>query len=58
VTGLDPRSLGNGERSAYELGLSPEQASSLQQIAYDQLVASGNTGLKPFTPTPIKPHAR
>ena len=58
VTGLDPRSLGNGERSAYELGLSPQQTGTLQQIAYDQLVASGNTGLKPFTPTPIRINSR
>jgi hypothetical protein len=39
LTGLDPRSLGSGERAAYELGLSPELAAVLQGVAYDELAA-------------------
>lgn len=50
VTGLDPRSLGKAERTAYELGLSGDQAVALQQVAYDELMAApGRTGLAPFT---------
>ncbi len=45
VTGLDPRSLGDREISADEIGLSPGQAHALQAVAYDQLVADGK--LKP-----------
>jgi hypothetical protein len=41
VTGLDPRVLGAGECSGYELGLSTAQVSALQQVAYDQLAAEG-----------------
>lgn len=41
VTGLDPRSLGEDECSAYELGISPEQAKALQQVAFDELSANG-----------------
>ena len=37
VTGRDPRSLGDNECSAYELGLSGAEAKSLQQIAFEQL---------------------
>jgi hypothetical protein len=40
VTGKDPRSLGELECSAFELGLSRPQAKALQQIAFDQLAAS------------------
>jgi hypothetical protein len=40
VTGRDPRSLGDNECSAFELGLSREQAKSLQQIAFDELTAN------------------
>jgi hypothetical protein len=37
VTGRDPRSLGDNECSAYELGLSSAEVKSLQQIAFEQL---------------------
>jgi hypothetical protein len=37
LTGVDPRSLGDNECSAYELGLSRAEARSLQQVAFDQL---------------------
>jgi Domain of unknown function (DUF4886) len=40
VTGRDPRSLGDNECSAFELGLSRAQAKSLQQIAFDELTAN------------------
>jgi len=41
VTGVDPRSLGRGECSGLELGLSTSQVEALQQVAYDQLAADG-----------------
>jgi hypothetical protein len=41
LTGRDPRSLGASECSAFELGLSRSQARTLQQIAFDELAASG-----------------
>jgi lysophospholipase L1-like esterase len=41
VTGRDPRSLGERECSAFELGLSTAQAAALQQVAFDQLAAEG-----------------
>jgi hypothetical protein len=37
ITGKDPSSLGKDETAAAELGVSPAQASRLQQIAHDQL---------------------
>lgn len=37
VTGKDPRTLGAREKSANDLGISPNQASALQGIAYDIL---------------------
>lgn len=39
VTGYDPRSLGEDECSAFELGISRSQASALQQVAFDQLAS-------------------
>lgn len=47
VTGRDPRSLGSGECSGMELGLSGAQVAKLQQIAFDELAATG-----PITPNP------
>jgi hypothetical protein len=40
LTGHDPRSLGDLECSAFELGLSRTEVRSLQQIAFDQLAVS------------------
>lgn len=57
VTSLDPRSLGASERSAYELGLSSKQATAMQQVAYDQLIANGSKELRPFEPVVAKPKA-
>ena len=39
ITGKDPLSLGPKETAAQELGISPAQATTLQQIAHDQLAA-------------------
>jgi hypothetical protein len=41
VTGRDPRSLGQGECAAADLGIAPAQAAALQQVAFDQLSAAG-----------------
>ena len=41
LTGLDPLSLGAGERAAFDLGLSASTALALQRVAHDQLRASG-----------------
>lgn len=37
LTGRDPRSLGDAECSAYELGMSRTETRALQQVAFDQL---------------------
>lgn len=50
VTGRDPRSLGQNECSAYELGISRAEAKALQQVAFDQLVSTGAV-----TPAPLVP---
>ncbi|MBE2180812.1 MAG: PEP-CTERM sorting domain-containing protein [Chthoniobacterales bacterium] len=56
LTGLDPRSLGKNERAAWELGFSPEQASALQQVAFDELSATkGRAKLQPFKPANLRP---
>jgi hypothetical protein len=39
VTGLDPRSLGPKEKAAFDLGIAPDTAAALQQIAVDTLEA-------------------
>jgi hypothetical protein len=41
ITGKDPRTLGEDEKAALDLGLSPEQAKALQDVAYRQLQARG-----------------
>ena len=46
VTGRDPRSLGDNECSAYELGLSRPEVKALQQVAFDQLGSA-------VTPSPL-----
>jgi hypothetical protein len=52
VTGRDPRSLGQNECSAYELGISRTEAKALQQVAFDQLAAAGTVKAAP--PAPAK----
>ncbi|HZZ67590.1 MAG TPA: hypothetical protein VFE18_05410 [Phenylobacterium sp.] len=39
LTGKDPQALGAHEEAARELGISPPQASALQQIAHDEIAA-------------------
>jgi hypothetical protein len=39
ITGKDPRSLGQSETAAADLGISPAQATRLQEIAHDELGA-------------------
>lgn len=58
VTGVDPRALGRGECSAYELGLSGPQAVALQQVAYDELRAQGMATRTPPGHTPPERGAR
>jgi hypothetical protein len=54
LTGLDPKSLGRNERCALELGLSPAQATALQNVAADELAAvPKHPQLKAFTPVPL-----
>jgi hypothetical protein len=50
VTRRDPRSLGQNECSAYELGLSRAEAKALQQVAFDQLAVTGAVTAAPLMP--------
>jgi hypothetical protein len=50
VTGRDPRSLGQNECSAFELGLSRAEAKALQQVAFDQLAPTGAVTAAPLVP--------
>jgi hypothetical protein len=54
VTGRDPRSLGENECSAYELGLSRAEIKALQQVAFDQL-GSAVTPSPLVLPKPVNP---
>jgi hypothetical protein len=53
VTGRDPRSLGEGECSAFELGVTPANAKALQTVAFEQLSAARQ--LKPAPRPPSTP---
>jgi hypothetical protein len=56
LTGRDPRSLGDNECSGYELGLSRPEVRALQQVAFDQLAASGVVTPAPLVlPKPVNP---
>ena len=56
LTGRDPRSLGDNECSAYELGLATREAKALQQVAYDQLAGTGVVTPAPLVlPKPVNP---
>jgi len=48
VTGLDPRSLGANECTGYELGLSREQVSAFEQVAFEQLQPAGAVQAAPL----------
>jgi hypothetical protein len=52
LTGRDPRSLGDGECSAFELGMSRAEVRSLQQVAFDQL-GSAVTAAPKVTAKPV-----
>lgn len=54
LTGLDPRSLGENECSAFELGMSRSQVKGLQQAAYDQLASESKVMPAPLIlPRPV-----
>jgi hypothetical protein len=56
LTGKDPRSLGDNECSAYELGMSRQQVNALQQAAFEQLESEGKVIANPLVlPRPIQP---
>jgi hypothetical protein len=48
LTGRDPRALGDGECSGFELGMDRPQVKALQQVAFDELTAAG--AVKPAAP--------
>jgi len=52
ITGRDPRSLGDNECAAFELGLSTAQVAELQQVAFDELASRGSVRPNPLKPTP------
>jgi len=56
VTSRDPRSLGAGECSGAELGLSRAQVSRLEQIAFDELEATAHIIANPMTTARRAPH--
>lgn len=58
ITGRDPRSLGDGECSGYELGLSREQVAALEQVAFEQLAATDAVRPAPAKPGPAGHPAR
>ncbi len=56
LTGRDPRSLGENECSGYELGLPRPEVKALQQVAFDQLAATGTVTPAPLVlPKPVAP---
>lgn len=55
ITGFDPRSLGERERAAFELGISRHHAAALQQVAFDELEAQNpDRRLRQFDSKPLK----
>ncbi len=56
LTGRDPRSLGDNECSAYELGLPRNEVKALQQVAFDELASAGPITAAPLVlPRPVAP---
>lgn len=51
VTGRDPRSLGDNECSAYELGMSRAEVQAMQQIAFEQLASENRVAAAPAEAT-------
>ena len=58
VTGRDPRSIGENECSAFELGFSLHEVRALQQVAYDQLTSAGTTLTEAGSPPPRRLRCR
>jgi hypothetical protein len=58
LTGRDPRSLGDLECSAFELGLSRGQARALQQVAFDELAKTKAVAPNPRVTEPRSPAQR
>lgn len=55
LAGLDPRSLGEQERAAFELGISKGQAAALQKVAFDELTAQfPDRELRSFEPSKLR----
>ncbi len=52
LTGRDPRSLGAGECSAFELGMPATEVKALQQVAFDQLSATKKVKAAPASKAP------
>ena len=50
LASIDPRTLGESECTAYELGLDRAQVNALQQVAFDELVAAGAVKRAPRMP--------
>ena len=55
LTGRDPRSLGEAECSAFELGMPPSEAKALQQVAFDELASTRTMTPAPRRGTPSTP---
>ncbi len=51
LTRRDPRSLGQNECTAYELGLASAQVKALQEVAFDELMAASAVTPAPLTTT-------
>jgi hypothetical protein len=55
ITGRDPRSLGQQECAAADLGIAPAQAAALQKVAFEQLSAAGAAMASSASAAPAKP---
>lgn len=58
ITARDPRSLGDAECSAFELGVPPGEVKALQQVAFDQLAAAGRVKPAPTAAPAVAGPAR
>ena len=58
IAGRDPRSLGENECSAFELGLSRAQTKTLQQIAFEELAQTTPVKAAPLVLTKPEEPAR
>ena len=53
ITGVDPRTLGVGELAAADLGIAPNDAVALQQVAYNQVNTGASTSTFSLTATAV-----